>query len=214
VIRLYELEICHTESLYSYDYNDTFSVLAGPKGKCFTVHRAVLCSKSKFFTAACGERWKSGQGKIVRLPEVKSRVFQHYVDWAYGEILVLREDEDKTMSLLIELYLLGDRLDDIKLRNKTIKAMASCSYTDHVCPSPISISLVWDSTTPNSPLRNWIINEYLLRTGRAYFKNNLAKYPADFTQQIALKLMEQTPTVDRDVVQAKTAEYLEAEDGT
>jgi hypothetical protein len=172
-----------------------------------------LCSKSKFFRAACSERWRSGQEKILRLPDVEATMFERYVDWAYGNILVCREDANKPFQMLLKTSLLGDKFLDVKLRNKVMKAVASHSYVEGVCPGPTSISLVWDGTAPNSPLRNWIIDEYLLRTDRAYFKKNIARFPAEFTQQLALKFMEQTPAVERDIVRSKTAVYLEAEDG-
>jgi hypothetical protein len=148
----------------------------------------------------------------VRLPDISAYAFQHYVDWAYGDVLVSGKDIDENLTILVELYLLGDKLDDVKLRNKAIKALTSCGYADNTSPGPKLINLVWDSTTPNSPLRRWIVDENILRGSRPYFETCLTTYPAEFTQQIALKFMQQTPTVDRGIVQSKTAEYLEAED--
>jgi hypothetical protein len=211
VLCLPDLKICHTDCFRSHDYNDTFSVLVGAEEQCFTVHKGVLCSKSKFFRAACGERWKSGQEKIVRLPEVEAMVFQRYVDWAYGDILVSEKDSKADMVMLVHLYLLGDKLDDVKLRNKAIKAMTSCSYVNRLAPHASTITLIWSNTTPSSPLRKWIIDHKMLRYSRPEFAKEITEYPAELVQQIALKFIGQTPSQSADVFQAKLPEYLETE---
>jgi hypothetical protein len=171
-----------------------------------------VCSKSKFFRAACSERWRSGQDKIVRLPDVETMVFQRYVDWAYCDILVSGQDISETVALSIKLYLLGDKLDDVKLRNKIMKALTSYSVSERILPGIESVKLIWSNTTPSSPLRKWIIDGKILNGSRGKFEENLTNHPTELLQQLALKLMQQTPLQFPRVFQAKLPEYLEAED--
>lgn len=56
----------------SYDYDSLITVLVGAGEERFTVHKDVICVKSKFFRAACSDRWQEGQEKVVRLPEARS----------------------------------------------------------------------------------------------------------------------------------------------
>jgi hypothetical protein len=121
-------------------------------------------------------------------------VFQAYIDWAYHDLLVLETHKDETMMLTK----LGDKLDDVKLRNKATKALTSCSVSDRVGPGTDNIELVWSSTTPNSPRRQWIINNIVMRWPRQAFEEKLAEYPAELVQQVALKLMQQTPPTGTD----------------
>jgi hypothetical protein len=171
-----------------------------------------LCNKSKFFRAACSERWKERQEKVVCLPEVETMVFQRYVDWVYGDILVHGEDMDENMRELVKLYLLGDKLEDVKLRNRAIKGLGSYCYIDRQLPGPESIELIWRSSTPSSPLRKWIIDSMMIRYSREAVKEHLTEWPAELMQQIAWKFMQQTPTQSDKAFQAKLPEYLEAED--
>jgi hypothetical protein len=171
-----------------------------------------LCSKSKFFRAACGERWRSGLEKIVRLPEIETMVFQRYVEWVYGDILVHGEDMGENMREMVKLYLLGDELDDVKLRNKVLKALSHYRSADRLLPGLGSIDFIWSRTTPSSPLRMWIIDGMMMKYPRPWIEDNLAKYPAELMQQIALKFIQQTPHVSDKIFQAKLPEYLESED--
>lgn len=171
--------------------------------------------KSKFFKAACSETWKEGQERIVRLPDVAPRTFQRYIDWIYGSLLVVGEGSGVAdISAMVNLYLLGDVSDDVKLRNRTMKALNDYAYFDKTSTSVELTQKIWDRTTPNSLLRKWIIDEMIMRHSRAQFEAKVAGYPVDFVQQIALKLMQQTPTVKRDIFGAKLTEYLEAEDAS
>jgi hypothetical protein len=210
---LHELEIYHTDYSCSYDYNDTFSVLVGPEEQNFTVHEGVLCSKSKFFRAACCERWKEGQEKVIRLPEVDTTIFQRYVEWAYGDILVSGIDMDQTIPMLAKLYLLADKMDDIKLRNKAISELTSYCCVSKLCPGSAPIILIWGNTTPSSPLRRWIMDILMLTGSRSVFERDLSIYPVELVQQMALKFMQQRPKKNTDGFRARLPEYLEAEDG-
>lgn len=64
----------------------------------------------------------------MRLPEVRSVWhFQMYMDWAYDKKTAVDNFQSlKTESYmftdLIELYLLGDVLQDFRLRNKILQA--------------------------------------------------------------------------------------------
>ena len=47
--------------------------------KQFTIHKHLICAKSKFFEAACSKLWAEDTEKVVRLPEVKVDAFQAYL---------------------------------------------------------------------------------------------------------------------------------------
>jgi hypothetical protein len=55
------------------------SILTGEEEQQFTVHKDSICAKSKFFKAACSERWIEGKQKVVKLPDITARDFQTYV---------------------------------------------------------------------------------------------------------------------------------------
>jgi hypothetical protein len=190
-------------------------VLVGPAEQCFTIHNGVLCNKSRFFRAACSTRWTQGQNKVVQLPDVDPLVFQRYVDWSYGDILVsgTRKDLHKKLSILVDLHLLADKLDDVKLRNRTITALTRCSWVGHLCPPVPIITLIWSNTTSSSALRKLVIDMLMLKGTLSQFEKDLKEYPAELVQQVALKFIQQRSDSNSNDFEARLAGYLEAEDG-
>lgn len=102
------------------------------------VHQSKICEKSKFFSAACSRRWKEGQEKLVRLPEVKIEVFQEYWEWVYSAERCTEESEldakNAEYLLLIDLYLLADLLDDTRLRNFSTEEISKSLETCNLLP--------------------------------------------------------------------------------
>jgi hypothetical protein len=124
----------------------------------------------------------------VRLPDVEATVFERYVDWAYGNILVCGK-ETGTLRMLVQLYLLGDKLDDVKLRNKAIKALTNYCVVDKISPCTNIVKLIWNNTTPGSLLRKWVIDDLLMTGSRTSFQKNLPEHPSELIQQMASRLM-------------------------
>lgn len=199
------------------------TVLVGPAEQQFIVHKNIICARSKFFEAACSERWLKSAKKLIALPEVLPQVFQKYLSWAYSGELDLSWAASKDMDTLkvvdgllyetdrmvargIELYLLGDRLDDIGLRNKTIRMLVSDTSK---LPRPSTAHRVWDNTPENSPIRRMIVDRATMLTKRTFLAQSLAKYPEDFVQQVALSLLEDVPTKNKECFMAKLPTYLE-----
>lgn len=197
--------------VFSCDYTTTIKVLIGPGEQVFAVHKDVICAKSKFFKAACSEPGENGQERTVRLPEVDSKVFQHYVDWAYGNTLVAGSSVDEDVEMAIKLNLLGGVLDDVKLRNQAVKALTSHSAINKKAPNAADTKAIWASTTNKSLLRKWVVDEMIMRGNRDRFEQAIADYPANFVQEVALKLLKQKSTTSSKSFQANLPEYLEAE---
>jgi hypothetical protein len=184
------------------EFHNIVTVLVGEEEQRFILHQDVVCAKSKFFKAACSKRWREGQEQVVRLPEVKTAVFQAYSTWIYsGEIA------DGTCTLtntltekgaehehLIDLYLLGDRLDDIQLRNEANKKLfASMRKVDAVPGHGITMR-VWESTMPGSLLRKMLVDMVILRFSRTLFAESVSLYHPEFLQEVAVAAVNAAPT--------------------
>jgi hypothetical protein len=198
-------------TIFSCDYTTIIKVLVGPEEQFFIVHKDVICAKSKFFEAACGPG-ENGQEGTVRLPKVDLKVFQHYVDWAYGETLVAGSTVDEDEEMAINLHLLRGVLDDVKLRNQTIKALTSHSAINKKAPNAADTKAIWAGTTPKSLLRKWVVDELVMRGNRDRFERDIADYPTGLVQEVTLKLLKQKSTTSSKAFQANLQEYLEAED--
>lgn len=202
------------------DYNNHVSVLVGPAEQPFIVHKDIICAKSHFFQAACSERWlrSTEAEKKIKLPEVDAQVFQQYLSWVYSDKFDLStftsthkdipglESSHRDVANCIELYLLGDKLDDIGLRDKTMETLVLNSNSTS---RSVTVHRVWSSTPENAPIRRMIVDRAIALTKRDYFAQHLEEYPAEFIKQIALSLFQDTPTKTRKVFKAKLPCYLE-----
>ena len=148
----------------------------------------------------------------MRLPEVKVEAFESYINWAYSDTLVAKSNVSLNIDMMVDLYLLGDKLDDIRLRNKTLKALHSYAIIDKLQPSAKNIEDIWHGTPPNSLLRKWAVDIVISRLGRKCFKDNLTAYPSESVQELALKALQQIPTIAPEEFQAKLPLYVEAEE--
>lgn len=177
------------------------------------VYPDIICEKSKFFRAACSERWSEGQNKIVRLPEQEPSTFQSYLDWVYsGQVTVDKKSIHSTLFDLIDLYLLGDFLDDVKLRNKCTKALTAYSAKHPMNPGPECITRLWSHTSAGCPLRKWSIDNTVMRLDREYLAQHIANYPAELVQQIAVAAAQKVETESSRAFGGKLPEYLEPEE--
>jgi len=172
-------------------------VLVGPGEETFVVHEHFICGKSKFFEAACRKEWKEGVQKLIRLPEVEPWIFKSYVSWVYtGNAVIELDDETseeqapraKQQDGFIKLYVLGDTLDDMPLRNRAMKEMVSIDCQ----PGTASVAWAFDHTPTGSLLRSMLVNYAALRWSRETFANESAQNHPEFVQELAKFLMNQT----------------------
>jgi hypothetical protein len=203
-----------TTSRSDCDYKSTIDVLVGSQDDLFVVYKDVICVSSKFFKAACSQRWVGGKEKKVRLPEVEPKIFQSYVAWLYSgdyQMQACREDAEKVkhsaLDAAIELYLLGDILDDICFRNKMMDVLV-CHDLKRV-PSTNTLRELWKRTPPTSPLRKMYIDRFILRVNREGFAQNLKGYPQELVQEIALSSLKRLETKTLKAFTAELVSFLE-----
>lgn len=142
----------------------------------------MVCARSKFFKAACSQRWRESRpDKAVRLPDRDPATFQMYMDALYGRLVY---DKEASSKPLIKLYLLGDFLDDVKLRNRAMELL----QLQKCCPSHNTIAFVWANTVPGSLIRNWITDVVIPKLNHPHFAKFIAAYPTEFVQHVAVSL--------------------------
>jgi hypothetical protein len=172
-----------------YNFNSTISVLVGDKQEPFTVHRDLICDSSKFFKAACSQHWVEGREKEVRLPAVMPWDFQRYLAWLYSKKLEAASKglRDIVVYATIDLYILGDVLDDIRLRNAAVAFLFGLEYSpEKGLPGFPTVEKMWAQTPPNSSLRNMYVAKFVRHMSAGFFEEKIAEYPMEFVQEIAV----------------------------
>lgn len=199
------------------DDTQTGIVMVGPVGKEeeFIIHKHLVCATSRFFKAACSKLWTEGRGKIVRSSEVKLETFQAYVVWVYsGKVTVNNNPENGNggaFDNLIDLYLLGDVLDDIKLRNNTMRSLVAEIKAKMLHPRISVIKQIWDSTPSRSLLRKMIVDATVMCYNRDTFEKDIADYEKEVLEAVAVALIQKVPIVGCDKFVDGLEGYLEPE---
>lgn len=111
-----------------------------------------------------------------------------------------------------KLYLIGDFLDDIRLRNKTMELLIEKFQTKASVPRGHLVGLIWDNTAPSSLLKKWILDVVVKYCSRRYLADDAATMPADFVLQVALRLLPDGPVQLDGSFMARKSDYLEAEE--
>jgi hypothetical protein len=192
-------------------------VLVGSGKKRFIIHQEPLCAKSKFFKAACSKRWIKNEERVVKLPEAKVAAFKAYSSWVYSDIIAEPTVTEKSSTVdkrneresFIDLYLLGDTLDDILLRNQSLSMLFTSMRNHNMLPGLSSLILIWDSTPPMSLLRKMMVDVYVKKVVRSDFCEDISKYPREFVEEIAMASMKGTPTVGWDEMAKDMLQYSE-----
>lgn len=177
----------------------------------------MICAKSKSFRAACSERWIEGKEEKVELPYVEASLFPCYLIWIYGGKLDVKRYTNeaieelpsggyKLAAKLVEMYILGDALDDVRLRNRVIQTLV---LETKVLPNSKTIKRIWENTLDGSHIRKMIVRRAVLRTERAPLANALKDYPADLVLQLAGSLLELVPEKDKKSFEQELPSYLE-----
>jgi hypothetical protein len=148
------------------------------------VPESLLTDKYEFFKAACRNEWKEATSRVIKLPDVDNDVFRSYLFWIYREKVAIRngvylevKDDDVGLAELAQrgcaihtslarLWILADRLADVRLRNAVIDEMASglnapSPEKDALQYFPPALTtLVWSNTTADRPLRRLALDYY------------------------------------------------------
>ncbi|KAF2444398.1 hypothetical protein P171DRAFT_32017 [Karstenula rhodostoma CBS 690.94] len=123
----------------------------------FWVPRDLLRHSSKFFQAATKPEWDALRDKshTVTISFIEPELFQAYIHWLYlgtipctgGDNL----DDESDHILLANLYVVGERLMDSKLKNDLLDTIANMA--DDYFPGAAAICTIYEGTPPESSAR-------------------------------------------------------------
>jgi hypothetical protein len=178
-----------------HEYNNLVTTLVGPDQVAFTVHEHFICAKSKFFKNACSEKWTGGgtgnTNRVIRLADAEPRIFKCYLKWVYTNEIVIEIEDDprdpnrqwrrpKEQDRLIKLYVLGNTLDDVRLRNRVLKDLINIDTR----PFARSVTWAYEHTASTSNLRSVLVQLAVYRWHRNTFLNHTPDYHHEFLRDL------------------------------
>ncbi|KAM7187895.1 hypothetical protein V8F20_010764 [Naviculisporaceae sp. PSN 640] len=155
------------------------TVKVGQEGKKWAVHAKLLCSKSKFFDSYFnGNEEHQGQD-IMSLPAEDPKLFALLVRWLYGTAFansggtrIFRfsppDGRDITVRDYIGLYILGDKIQIMGVKNAAVDALYAYFGPDADKDKPTDpneirapdlrdIQYCFENTAPDSHMRRLLV---------------------------------------------------------
>jgi hypothetical protein len=200
------------------------TILVGPQETKFVVHQALLCEKSPYFTKALTGSFEESKTGIVKLHDVSPVLFRIVVSWLYyGKIVYtvcdgsldvgpsfarfkgpseslanIEADANDTSTwpkqVLVELYVLADRLDIKELRKNTIDALNDLMMLSNKTLHISALEYVCSNTTAKSPLRRLVV-DHLAYTAvvRPAAKDFWTKIPHEIVIEVLMIMGQRLP---------------------
>lgn len=179
----------------TYDKHDTITLVVGPEKHEMMAFESYL-SDSDFFQAALKKEWTEGQTRTIKLPEEKPEVVAQYLDFVFAKGLPTRSTKDDCRTgavyeVLGELYGLGERLLDSRLRNAIIDEFVRFTKVGgypHCYPQADAINSIYECTTDGSPARRLLVF-WFITNGKEDWVTDSLHY--DFLRDLAMAAIAQ-----------------------
>jgi len=162
----------------------------------FTVHRKSLVATSNYF-----KRVVAGHGALIRLAGTNPSEFAVYLTWLYTGLICCKDEDRECDSQeyheLIELYSLGQRLEDDAFTEAVVDAFRASiqdelQQTDTILES-LCIGTLYDSTNKSNPLRRLVVETYARHATSEQVHNMVKRVPAEFMDELNMTLLNNRP---------------------
>lgn len=183
------------------------------------MHESILTSRSEYFKSALSFMWRSDPTKPVTLSDDDPNIFALYVNLAYtGHFATRGADE---WVKLVRLYVLVEKLQDVRAQNDTIDAMHAFirEFSSEKLPlapsigvarspliSPESIVELYDGTRAGSAARKLLLDSYAAVGSDEWIKAGRETLPGVF--DLAASMMQnRTICIFNPVQQQTSSQY-------
>jgi hypothetical protein len=130
--------------------------------------------------------------KPTNLEDDDPEVFANYVRGIYLNLIdVLPQDrENSDLGSLIRLYVLADKLCDLKSANMVVDRLVCYSDETKSIPGAEEIELAYNSTASGSPLKAVFCDYFIHESGSGFFNDqDVSKIPREFYHDIAVRYL-------------------------
>lgn len=175
----------------------TVTLHVGPEdqAKDFVVHRNLIERRSKAMCESMSGEWKDQSSCVISLPEDEPDIVALYQQWLYTGCIITTDPSSPNASQeyrnLVKCYILGDKFLDGAFKDCTIDSIVSLLVQTHLFDPTLS-TLVYDSTTPNSPLRKLWQAIYIFCGSASWLSDTNAPHP-QFSLDLSRKQMQSLP---------------------
>lgn len=184
-------------------------LIVGPERKGLNVPEGLFCSRSPFFHAALKHCWQNGsrkkKKKKVQLPDDALSIVTLYVQHLYTSKIHLQkttsEDGLRTTDnlpeyhILADLYVFGERTQDVIFRNAVIEAFVGrmaepLNRRWPWSPTTTVIDKLYKETMPGSPVRQLMVDVYKTRGCGHWITDRTEDHNKEFLMDLSRTLLD------------------------
>ncbi|KAL8753187.1 MAG: hypothetical protein Q9199_005233 [Rusavskia elegans] len=127
----------------------------------YSTHRELLCYYSPFFRSMMNGSWEEAKSNIINLPADEPQVYEIFQNWLYGAGLDLELGQTKDMSLLLSLWIFGDKVQVPWFQNAAIEALRIAIIEPPREFRLKDIQTAFENSGEGSPIRKLIVDGYV-----------------------------------------------------
>ncbi|KAI9903639.1 hypothetical protein N3K66_000168 [Trichothecium roseum] len=182
-------------------------VVGGDDPTTFSVHESVICEASDYFRMAFNGPWIEAEERKMVLRGVEASIFNLYLNFLYrGEMTLQRQDPMDSGDMFVKLaklYVLGDMIQDAKVKGAALDTMAKnvdCRTVVHdraLVPAlkasgPV-VRIIYENTVETSAARRLLLDIYQEFAGykwRSEPDGSVPSAPSEFLSELSGRMLE------------------------
>ncbi|KAL8785554.1 MAG: hypothetical protein Q9213_003302 [Squamulea squamosa] len=129
--------------------------------RTFHTHRELLCFYSPFFRTMMNGDWEESKTNTINLPADEPEVYEVFDNWLYGVDLGLESTQTKDVSLIMSLWIFGDKMQVPGFQNAAIEALRSATMEPPRNFRLKDIRTAFENSGKGSALRKLIVDLYV-----------------------------------------------------
>lgn len=130
-------------------------IYVGPDNTHWILHEKLLCHRSKFFRNIFYNK-EGSKNHAYGLPDEDDAPFKIFVGWLYSES-VPTPKEEKDLSPLLDLYLMGEKWEIRKLIIDVLDAVRRWYHDTDTWPGLRRVQYIYSNTELESPMRQLLV---------------------------------------------------------
>ena len=136
--------------------------------------------------------WNEASERLVRLPTDSATPFALYLDAIYTSSLPILPDDPKTghqFDTLVKVYVLAEKLIDIKTKNLAVQAMAARGRDGHHCKLT-TLRDLYHGTPSISPARRFLVDLFVANCKSGSIEQYHKIPDGDIPQELFLDIIQ------------------------
>lgn len=182
----------------------------GKNQRFFYVHQSLLCSQSEFFKKALNGKWKESEENSINLSEDDPEIFSLYLEQLYtGSLPILGDTvevipSDFNYTTLAELYILAEKLMDVKTKNNVLDGILRASRMSDKSgasyfPSFTTVETIYNGTPGPCAGRRLMVDLYLFQATTCNCENDDFSLMPDFANDLIHAFLKSTTDRPADI---------------